>query len=333
MFLWVELMIKDLSKSDSQFEVKERLRNPPRNLEGIYRHLFLRLVQRLDKVQLNFARKILAFTIVSCRTLEVGELQYAHALDSGSCAFKEHLLLHPNQSILDVCGDFINIKDNLVQLIHFSVQEFLTRPEDEWHCSDDREIMCFRVDLEPSHSSLGSACVDYLGMCEYGYPLSDTDAFLRLAKDYPFIRYASRYAISHLNQSGPLCSATARKIRDFLGSEKYASWIEYLAMLVLEDGSIFMLGEEFERFMSRLDIGEYKRKPFENDLRMQLNQELERRMRTPYRAMALVPSHYARHFAWWRCRRGKRPYACKSALTATDDGGLEFITHYKLSYS
>jgi hypothetical protein len=279
MFLWVELMIKDLSKSDSPFEVKERLRSPPRNLEGIYRHLFLRLLQRLDKVQLNLARKILAFTIVLCRTLEVSELQYAHALDSGSSAFKEPLLLHPNQSILDVCGDFINIKDDLVQLIHFSVQEFLTRPEGEWHCNDDREIMCFRVDLEPSHRSLGSACVDYLGMCEYGCPLSDTDAFRKLAKDYPFIRYASRFAISHLNQSGPLCSSTAVKIRAFLGSEKYAFWLEYLAILVLEDGSIYVLGEEFERFISRLDMGEYKRKAFGNDLRMHLHQELERRIR------------------------------------------------------
>jgi NACHT domain len=31
MFLWVELMIRDLSKSGSQFEIKERLRNPPRS--------------------------------------------------------------------------------------------------------------------------------------------------------------------------------------------------------------------------------------------------------------------------------------------------------------
>ncbi|PMD45533.1 hypothetical protein L207DRAFT_257269 [Hyaloscypha variabilis F] len=280
MFLWVELMIKDLSKSDSQFEVQERLRNPPHSLEGIYRHLFLRLIKRLDRVQLNLARKILAFTIISCRALEVNELQYAHALDSGSITFKERLLLHPNQSILDICGDFINIKDGLVHLIHFSVQEFLTRLEDEWQYSNDREITCFRVDLEPSHRSLGSACVDYLGMCEYGYPLSDTDAFLKLSKDYLFIRYASRYAISHLNQAGPLCSATARKIRDFLRSENYASWIEYLAMLVLEDGSITMLGDEFARFISRLDMGEYKRRPFQNDLRLRLNQELERRIRT-----------------------------------------------------
>ncbi len=279
MFLWVELMIKYLSKSDSQFEVKERLRNPPRSLEGIYRHLFLRLVNRLDKVQLNLARKILALTIISFRTLEVNELQYAHALDSGSFKFKERLLLHPAQSILDVCGDFINIKDGFVQLIHFSIQEFLTRPEDEWQHSDDRKIICFRVDLEPSHRSLGSACVDYLSMCEYGYPLSDTDAFLKLGKDYPFIRYASRYAISHLNQAGPLCSATAQKIRDFLGSENYASWIEYLAMLVLDDGSLAMLDDEFERFMSQLDTGEYKRRPFENDLRLQMDQELERRIR------------------------------------------------------
>jgi tetratricopeptide (TPR) repeat protein len=280
MFLWVELMINDLSKSDSQFEVRERLRNPPRSLEEIYRHLFLRLVKRLDKLQLDLARKLLAFTIFSCRILEVNELQYALALDSGSCSFREHLLLHPGQRILDVCGDFINIKDDFVQLIHFSIQEFLTRPEDEWQHSDDRDIICFRVDLEPTHRSLGSTCVDYLSMCEFGFPLSDTDAFPKLAKDQPFLRYASRHAISHLSQAGPLCLATTRKIRDFLGSENYAPWIEYLAMLVLEDRSLAMLDDEFERFTSQLDIGEYKLEAFENDIRMHMNQELERRIRT-----------------------------------------------------
>ena len=117
-------MINDLSKSDSQFEVRERLRNPPRSLEEIYRRLFLRLVKRLDKLQLNLARKLLAFTIISCRTLEVNELQYALALDSGSCTFREHLLLHPGQRILDVCGDFINIKDDFVQLSTFLSKSF-----------------------------------------------------------------------------------------------------------------------------------------------------------------------------------------------------------------
>ena len=280
MFLWVELMINDLSKSDSQFEVRERLRNPPRSLEEIYRRLFLRLVKRLDKFQLNLARKLLAFTIISCRTLEVNELQYALALDSGSSTFREHLLLHPGQRILDVCGDFINIKDDFVQLIHFSIQEFLTRPEDEWQHSDDRDIICFRVDLEPTHRSLGSACVDYLSLCGFGFPLSDTDAFPKLAKDQPFLRYASRHAISHLSQAGPIYSATARKIRDFLGSENYAPWIEYLAMLILEERSLAMLADEFERFTSQLDIGEYKLEAFENDIRMHMNQELERRVRT-----------------------------------------------------
>lgn len=171
MFLWVELMIKDLGKSASPFEVKERLRNPPCKLEGIYRRLFLLLAKRLDKIQLSLAKKTLAFTIVSCRTLEVDELRYIHALDSGSCStFEEHLLLQHAQRILDVCGDFINIKDGLVQLVHFSVKEFLTRPEDEWRCSEDREIMCFRVDLEASHSFLGFICVNYLRTCRYDSP-------------------------------------------------------------------------------------------------------------------------------------------------------------------
>ncbi|KAF4637872.1 hypothetical protein G7Y89_g203 [Cudoniella acicularis] len=121
MFLWVELMIKDLSKSASPSEVEERLHNPSCKLEGIYRRLFLRLVKRLDNIQLNRVKNILAFTIISCRVFQVDELQYAHALSSGPLStFEKRLLLHPAQRILDVCGNFINIRDDLVQLIHFS---------------------------------------------------------------------------------------------------------------------------------------------------------------------------------------------------------------------
>ena len=97
-FLWIKLMIDDLRKSATQFEVMERLRNLPRGLERAYRLLFLRLVEKLDNLELIRARKVLALTIASCRALRVDELRYAYALDSRSgSTFEEHLFLQPDQ--------------------------------------------------------------------------------------------------------------------------------------------------------------------------------------------------------------------------------------------
>jgi len=280
MFLWVKLMIDDLRKSATQFEVMERLRNLPRGLERAYRLLFLRLVEKLDNLELIRARKVLALTIASCRALRVDELRYAYALDSRSgSTFEEHLFLQPDQGILDVCGDLINIRGGLVQLIHTSVKEFLTRPEEKWLCNDDREIVCFRVDLEATHRSLGCICIDYLGMNEYGFPLHDSDAFSVLGAQYPFLEYASRHAIPHLMRSGPPCSMITDKINDFLESGKFAHWVEYLAMLLVDDPSNSILVGELDIFVSWLNKGNHLCEPFEDKVRMSWRQELAKRTR------------------------------------------------------
>ncbi|KAI9856968.1 MAG: hypothetical protein M1813_008684 [Trichoglossum hirsutum] len=276
MFLWVKLMIDDLRKSATLFEVTERLSGLPRGLEEAYRHRFLRLVRELDHFQLSLARKVLTFTIVSFRPLELEELQYALAIGSGGCsAFRNHLLLQPAQQIRGACGDLVNITNGLVQLSHFSIKEFLTRPENSWHC-DDHKIRGFRVDLEAAHGSFGSACVDYLRMGEYGFPLHDSDAFIALGSRYPLLRYASRYMISHLGRSTASCSTAIDKVKDFLDSARGISWIEYLVMLLVDDGSFNIVEGELRVFGSLLNEGGYV---WKDRVLTSLRQELANRTR------------------------------------------------------
>lgn len=280
MFLWVKLMIDDLCKSDTLAQVKERLRDLPRGLEKAYRLYFSRLVEQLDTYELALARSVFIFTITSRRPLEVEELRHAYATHCGDSAlFEECLLVQPDRRILNVCGGLINITNDIVRPIHLSLKEYLTRPEDEWLRSNECEIMAFRVDLEASHGSLGSICVDYLTMCQYGSPLSDTDNFLELGVRYPFLKYASLYAASHLSRSGPLCSAIVYRIRDFLRSENCAPWIEYFGMLVLEEASVVMLYDEVERFISWLNKAEYEPELLGGEFLIRVNQELENRTR------------------------------------------------------
>jgi hypothetical protein len=129
------------------------------------------------------------------------------------------------------------------------------------------------------HCSFGSICVDYLNTCVYNSPLHGTDVFVKLGNRHPLLKYASRYILLHLCRSESLRLTNVDKLRNFLGLEKCASWIEYLAMLSLEDGSFVMLQSEFKAFQSWFHKGGYNWKLFEDWTQVRMNEELRMRIR------------------------------------------------------
>ncbi|KAL0258646.1 hypothetical protein SLS55_006143 [Diplodia seriata] len=74
MFLWVRLMISDLEKSCSKFELEERLKSVPQSLEDAYRLLFTRIDQRLDVREVRKTQVTLALIIAARRPLRTEEL-------------------------------------------------------------------------------------------------------------------------------------------------------------------------------------------------------------------------------------------------------------------
>ena len=156
MFLWVRLMVDDLNKSSSKSEFSERLENLPCGIEKAYQLLFLRLSEKLDKFELRLAQKTFAFTTTSCRPLHFDELRYAFAmycrsLEAVAQPLENYILLQPPEKILDVTGGLISLTDGVLSLVHSSVREFLTRPEDQWVCKDDKAVVDFRVDIMLTH--------------------------------------------------------------------------------------------------------------------------------------------------------------------------------------
>lgn len=253
MFLWAKLMIDDLSRSTTPSHVRERLCNLPHGLEEAYRYLLLRLLERLDPPDRVLAQKVLAFTAVACRTLDLKEVQYACALDSlpssADVELGDYLLPDPEKTILEVCGDFIDIRDAQVRFVHFSAKEFLTRPESEWSGGDDRLIGCFRVDVESSHLRLGSTCLDFLTMGDYAPPSGGSSYEGAIARS-PFLMYASIYMISHLGQFGSPSSAILARLWDFIRSGKCVSWMEYAGVIHMESCSFEMLLEDLGQISS-----------------------------------------------------------------------------------
>ncbi|KAF3172445.1 hypothetical protein TWF751_005714 [Orbilia oligospora] len=244
MFLWIELMCTELRKSITAAGIMDRLRNIPKGLEELYRDRFLGLLKKLDRQGLILARKVLEFIIASCRCMTIDELWYSIALDKETEFYLgEKLLIPLERTILDACADLVNITNGRVQLIHFSIQEFLTRPREEWSCGGDQKIeSSFRIEEEKAHLSLASVCIDYLSSGDYQFPIDEPGDASNQQSDYPFLEYSSQYAIFHSVRSGDaLRPELSTNFDIFVESQMFIPWVEYLSMILVEDSYLSAL--------------------------------------------------------------------------------------------
>ena len=171
MFLWVKLMIDELQKSTSRFEVLERLHDLPLGLESAYRLTFLRISQTLDKYELRLAQHLLISIIVACRPLRYDELRYVHALQCKSTEvidrpLDQFLLLQPPQRVLKSMEGMVCMTDGFLHLTHSSVRDFLVRPKDRWDL--DSVISVFRIDITEGQRSFSWLCLDYIRLDKNG---------------------------------------------------------------------------------------------------------------------------------------------------------------------
>ncbi|KAK6512577.1 hypothetical protein TWF481_001461 [Arthrobotrys musiformis] len=287
MFLWVELMAADLNTSPTREILMEKLRNMPRGMENVYRTRFSKLLDQYSQDDgIALARKILAFTIAAPRRMTVDELWHCLTLDN-ECGprLRGGLIMRRDKIILNACVDLVTITGNCVELVHFSVQEFLTRPKESWmqEASDRLIESMFRVDFESAHLGLASICIDYLSTGECGVliqKLAEGEAPSSDSK-YPLLAYSSSSFILHLARSGtPPRPQISTKFDKFLGSKGFGAWVEYVTLLVLggSNASLDLIGdlailENWAKSGSDTESGIYHRK-FQMALRQNVQQRI-----------------------------------------------------------
>ncbi|KAB8209646.1 hypothetical protein BDV34DRAFT_221597 [Aspergillus parasiticus] len=254
-FLWTELMLGHLNTSLGLVDALERLKNLPRDLEAAYEDLRLGLVDKLEPDELELSRKVFAFIIISQRPLSLDEFQHLLAADAMSIcthdghSIEDYLIPQLSRRIIDLCGDLINVINGCLQLVHFSVKEFLVRPGSQWsRRRRRRKIMIFRVSLDDAHRWFAAACIEYLEKCDYGSPLHDWDNSTELGRNYHFLRYSSTHMITHIHQSGLPSGYILKKIDRFLNSDRWIAWLELYSMNIIEDGSLHSQDDELEKF-------------------------------------------------------------------------------------
>lgn len=284
MFLWVRLMIDGLQRSATKAEIVERLHNIPRGLDKAYSQVFSQLVKNLDHFELQLARNVLSFAVVACRPLELEEIRYAHALATMPCSaprlynIEDYLLLDSRQKIINVCKGLVSFHNSKLHLIHSSLREFLVKSESEWRREDSRHIIGFRVDESQTHRLLGFICLEYLKRGPYSFNLQSLDSLLQLRAHHPLLDYASRFAFRHLNSAGTKDSEFIDKLKGFLQSTEFPTWVDHFTSQLVDKESFDLEPVDFMNFLDWASEGDHTRE-LSAILKISIESELADRIR------------------------------------------------------
>lgn len=123
-FLWLSLVIKELSCCDTVEELERVLQETPLELLELYERMEKTIVRDLKPSDSALIRTIMAWVACSERQLNEGELKEALK--------PEFSVLNLRHTISRLCGDFVVIdKRGLISLVHQTAKEYLTRKSPE----------------------------------------------------------------------------------------------------------------------------------------------------------------------------------------------------------
>ncbi len=283
MFLWAQLMLDDLERSNSKHELIQRLHTLPYGLEATYNVLLERLLAELDEGELGLASAVLRLLTVACRRLTLDEISVAYALSLVSNlatgtppSFTDCLLVDPVRSVTKVCRALVNIEDSRVALVHLSFKEYLTRPLNKWIEKDGMHLTRFRTDTIASHSWLASLCLDYLGLMDFNVDLADPS--WEFANSGKHLDYSVKHFVYHSSTSGVIDPIILSRLPLFLQSSAGTKWLELLSCSSL---SASASGSEFQDFVQLIPHFETRAQSpgVRDDFAHLLKQERTRRVR------------------------------------------------------
>lgn len=134
-----------------------------------------------------FAKQILAWIIHSKRPLGTLELQHALAVQNGTAVLDPDFL-PATKLLVSLCAGLviINEESSIVQLVHYTTQEYFERTKGKWFRDAELEIT--------------TTCVTYLSFNAFGSGVCD-DIEQRL-QSHPLYDYAAQTGVTMLTELG-----------------------------------------------------------------------------------------------------------------------------------
>ncbi|KAJ8128696.1 hypothetical protein O1611_g4939 [Lasiodiplodia mahajangana] len=203
MFLWVELVFKELRHCHSPSSITDCLQDLPQDLEAEYARLFTRLIHRLHSQArkptppVRAARTLLALVMSALEPLTIDDLRYAYAASCGKGKMWEDELI-TEDAVFDLIGDFVTCTGPSTQHIHIchsSLEELLLLPADKW-IGKLKDVEFFRLENQECHRLMACACIEYVTNFDFGYPLAENSYHKLVGRAFLF--YATKNGLPHL---------------------------------------------------------------------------------------------------------------------------------------
>ncbi len=175
-FLWVSLVLEDISKAAVLSQVRKRLQSLPSSLSEVYSQI----LDKIQKENVENARFILQWVVTARRPLTVRELAMARALGPERCDKN----IVPTADTLNELNDGFKICEPLVyldsatktiNLVHQSAKDYLL----EENLEGNKNPSMYRIIPDKANSLIFQICWRYLSimMEEFSqYPRSIRDA-------------------------------------------------------------------------------------------------------------------------------------------------------------
>lgn len=187
----------DLTILPTVKEIKKRLSALPSGLYAIYRQILSGLKASLKPHQVELCKRVLTWATSSQRPMKISELDVALAVNPGDATLDmECRMLMPEADILQACGPLVEIiGGSVLQVVHLSVKEFLTRPKTSWS-NEDEAIKELLIDPPAANTEIAQTCISYLSFNDFMPPFNQS----RFSDE--FLTYATIFWIQHFSQSG-----------------------------------------------------------------------------------------------------------------------------------
>ncbi|RDI76391.1 hypothetical protein Vi05172_g13629 [Venturia inaequalis] len=176
MFLWVKFQLEDLCGATSDKEIRNILRDLPKDLVETYGRIITK-IRASGPGRIKLARKMLKWIICARRPLRIEELREAMALDLTDSHFDEDKLPSgDNWRLIQMCGNLavLNRDDNTVRLAHHTVQQFLLTQSDLLYTDVSVPGYLTLPDIE---IEIGQLCVAYLCLSDFETQVARCEMF------------------------------------------------------------------------------------------------------------------------------------------------------------
>ncbi|KAF2792115.1 NACHT domain protein [Melanomma pulvis-pyrius CBS 109.77] len=161
MFLYAKIVLSSIEYLDLG-EIRNEIRALPETLDDAYARILARINSLRPPTLKDKARKLLGW-IGSCSTpLTIHEIEQALVVSQEDTEGKGKVLSTLN--IVQICGPIVEVVDDYVQFVHFTVQEYIFSP----HIKDS-------INAADSALSLGICCITYLCQGHHDPEILDED--------------------------------------------------------------------------------------------------------------------------------------------------------------